>query len=291
MRTAKIHGVQIILNNWFIALLILFFLAGMGGKALAVFSAVMLHETAHALAARMLGLSVSEIELLPFGGVARIDRLSESGSMSEMVIAAAGPATSLVLAAAMHMAAMEYTEWFEALSFYAQVNLTLALFNLIPGLPLDGGRIMRALLMRRMDYARATAIVGNISSLVALCLAGYMVFDYLTGAKINLTLLIAAVFLHVAARTEMKIAGFRQMRVLANKKEQLSVKGIMPVKHFTAMSGLSARAIVNIIGPEHYYIILIIDEQFCLRGTLTETEVWEGLPKYGLCSPIGKFLN
>lgn len=291
MRTAKISGVQIILNNWFIALLILFFLAGMGWKALAVFSAVMLHEIAHALAARMLGLSVREIELMPFGGVARIDRLSEAGSMNEIIIAAAGPAISLVLAAVMHIGAIEYQEWFEAYEFYAKVNLMLAIFNLIPGLPLDGGRIMRAFLAKRMDYARATAIVGKISSSISLCLAGYMIYDYYTGGKVNLTVLIAAVFLYVAARTEIKLAGFRQMRILAYKKEQLSSKCIMPAKHLSAMANTSARDVVNLFGPEHYYIILVIDEQFCISGTLTETEIWEGLPKYGLYSSIGKFLN
>ena len=291
MRTATINGVQIILNNWFIALLILFFLAGMGGKALAVFSAVILHEVAHAMTARMMGLSVREIELMPFGGVARIDRLNETGSMNEFIIAAAGPAMSLVLAAVMHIGAIEYKEWSEAYAFYARVNLTLAVFNLMPGLPLDGGRMLRAFLAQRMDYARATAIVGKISSAISLCLVIFMVYDFYAGGKVNFTVLIAAVFLHVAAKTEIKIAGFRQMRVLACKKEQLSVKGIMPAKHLSVMANASARDIVNLFGPESYYIVLVIDEQFCIIGTLTETEIWEGLPEYGLYSPIGKFLN
>ncbi|HWQ60771.1 MAG TPA: M50 family metallopeptidase, partial [Negativicutes bacterium] len=91
MRAGRVAGVQLILNNWFLALIVLFAFAGLAGKVLAVFAAVLWHEAAHAAAAAALGYRVREIELLPFGGVARIERADTAGAASEIIMAAAGP--------------------------------------------------------------------------------------------------------------------------------------------------------------------------------------------------------
>ncbi|MPM61733.1 hypothetical protein SDC9_108593 [bioreactor metagenome] len=115
-------------------------------------------------------------------------------------------------------------------------------------------------------------------------------YDYFQSGTINLTFLAAAVFLFVSAKTELQVAVFRQMRVLAQKKADLTAKGVMPAKHYTALNGAQARDIINLFGPDYYYIVLVVDNNFRLCGTLTETEVWEGLPYHGLYAKIGKFL-
>lgn len=290
MRAGKIGGIQIVLNNWFLVLIGLFAFSGLAAKALAVFGAVLLHEFAHALAALALGFKVREIELLPFGGVARIDRLGEAGSSREMLIAAAGPIISLVLAAFMYIGIEMLPAWSAEFSFFYQVNLMLAAFNLIPGLPLDGGRILRAWLAQYRDYGRATLIAASISKITAFLLSGAFVYDYLQSGTINLTFLVAAVFLYVSAKTELQVAGFRQMRVVSQKKAELTTKGVMPAKHYTTLEAAQARDIINLFGPDYYHIVLIVDKNFRLCGTLTETEVWEGLPYHGLYAKIGEFL-
>lgn len=291
MRVGKVCGIQVSLNNWFLLLMTLFAFAGLTAKALAVFSSVFLHELAHALVALSLGYTVREIELLPFGGVARIERLGEAGSSSEILIAAAGPTTSLVLAALMYIGMKHCVAWAEEFTFLCQINLMLAVFNLIPGLPLDGGRIFRAWLTQYRDYSQATVIAASCSKIIALLLLISAVYTYIQFATINLTFVIAAIFLYVSAKTEVKVAGFRQMKVLAQKKAELTTKGIMPTKHFTAVSGIRARDVINQFGPEYYYIVIIVDNNFRLRGTLTETEVWEGLPSHGIYATMDKFLS
>lgn len=290
MRVGKVNGVQLILNNWFLVLMCLFAVVGMAGKALAVFSAVLLHELAHAAAALALGFAVREVELLPFGGVARIERLGDAGASSEMIIAAAGPITSLVLAALMHVSIVSFPIWADDLSFYKQVNLTLALFNLIPGLPLDGGRILRAWLSKYREYTDATLIAAKISKFIAILLCSVVIYDYLATGTVNITFVFAAVFLYVAAKTEVKVAGFRQMRVLSQKKASLTAKGVMPARHLTALEGTIVSDIINLFGPEEYYVVLVVDDNFHVCGTLTETEVWESLPGHGLYTQISKFL-
>ncbi|MDD4601206.1 hypothetical protein SDC9_09025 [bioreactor metagenome] len=290
LRAGKISGIQIILNNWFIVLIVLFACVGLATKALAVFGAVLVHEFAHALMAMILGFKVREIELLPFGGVARIERMGEAGSSGEIMIAAAGPIISLVLAALMYMGIEQFPIWAEEFCFFYQINIMLALFNLIPGLPLDGGRILRAWLAHYRDYGKATMIAASVSNITAVVLVGISGFDYWQSGTINLTFLVAAVFLYVAAKTEVQVAGFRQMRVLARKKAELTVKGVMPARHYTAMYGARAHDIIHLFGPDYYHIVLVVDDNFRLQGTLTETEVWEALPYHGLYAKIGKFL-
>ncbi|HEY3426262.1 MAG TPA: M50 family metallopeptidase [Negativicutes bacterium] len=290
MRVARLAGIQITLNNWFLILMAVFGLAGLGAKALAVFGAVLWHELWHALAARALGFTVREIELLPFGGVARIDRLGEAGAKNEILIAAAGPLSSLVLAAVVYLGMLQLPSWADELAFYCNMNLMLAGFNLIPALPLDGGRIFRAWLVFFFDYGKATLIAANVSKGTSLLLVGVTVYYYLDEGTVNLTVIIAAVFLYVSANAELKVASFRTMRILAYKKAELMARGVMPTRHFTARTSAVARDIIRLFGPEYYYVILVVDEGFHLCGTLTETEVWEALPLRGFYAQIREFL-
>lgn len=290
MRAGKLAGVQLILNNWFLALIILFAFAGLGGKALGVFAAVLWHEAAHAAAATVLGYRVREIELLPFGGVARVDGLAEAGAACEIIMAAAGPLASLVLAAVLYCAGSYFPAWTGQLDFYLKTNLTLALFNLLPALPLDGGRILRALLSVRADYSQATNALAVIGRVLAGALIVLTALDFWQTGTVNITFIFVAVFLWVAARSETAVAGFRAMRLMAGRKAELTARGVMPTAHFTAPATTPVRNVIRFFGPDHYHFILVIDEDCRLRGTLSETEVWDALPRRGLYCRIGDFL-
>lgn len=281
---------QLILNNWFLALIVLFAFAGLAGKALAVFAAVLWHEAAHAAAAAALGYRVREIELLPFGGVARIDRADTAGAASEIIMAAAGPLASLVLAAAVYLARESLPSYALWLDFYCQANLMLAFFNLLPALPLDGGRILRALLALRWDWGAATAAVAGLGKVLAAALAAVAAFEVWRSGTANLTFLIAAVWLFAAARAEAAAAGFRAMRILARKKAELTARGVMPTAHLTALASAPVREVVRLFGPEQYHVVLVVDRDCRLKGALTETEVWEGWPGRGFSARMGDFL-
>lgn len=290
MRAGKIAGINFVLNNWLLVIVAIFAAAGMTGKLLGVFSAVLVHELAHAQAAKKLGYCVREIELLPFGGVAKIEGLSEAKASNEIMIAAAGPLTSMVMAAALYCVLSYAAAAADELRFWFEVNLMLALFNLLPGLPLDGGRILRAWLAGNCGYVRATRIVVRLSQQVSLLLLGLVVYNYLTVRTINLTFTFAGVFLYVAAKRELAIASFHNMRVLAHKKGELMAKGVLPTAHFTAVASAAVHDIIRLFGAECYAVILVVDDRFRVCGTLTETEVWEAIPARGLKAKIGDFL-
>lgn len=291
MRAGKIAGVELVINNWFILLFALFAAAGLVSKVLLVFSAVLCHELAHMLMAIGLGYKVKQVELLPFGAVARIEGIADAGAISEIMIAAAGPLASMALAVLCYIGIHEVSNWQDVCQFYGEVNLMLALFNLLPALPLDGGRILRAILSYRRDYRDATAIVVTVSYSIICILAILTGAGYWLYNTINLTMLVAALFLFITVRAEKNLAGFRAMRILASKKTELLGRQVMPTSHLTAMESAMLSDIIRLFGPEKYYIIHIIDQNFKLCGALTETEVWEGLVQKGIKSRINEFLR
>ena len=291
LRVAKIAGIQIVLNYWFIVLIMLFVLADMGSKVLLVFSAVLWHEVAHALVAVRLGYRVKEVQLLPFGGVARIEGLGIISARDESWIAAAGPAASLVLAAFAYGAMLYFATWSDVWEFYMRVNMMLAGFNLLPGLPLDGGRMLRAWLTSYMDYKKATLIAARSSKCLSACLLFVIIYQYIESHTVNLTFLVGSIFLYTVAKSEIEVAGFRTLRVLAQKKGELMARGIMPTAYFTVLSSVMVKDIIPLFKPNQYSIVLIFNRECKLCKTITETEIWEEIPEKGLYITVGQLIS
>jgi Zn-dependent protease len=168
---------------------------------LAVFGSVLLHELGHALMARRFGIATRRIVLLPIGGVAQLEGQPRT-PRQELAIALAGPAVNLVIAAAIFVVG-----GITGLSSYGLIgalmlaNLGLAVFNLLPAFPMDGGRALRALLATRLGGPRATEIAVQVGKSAAI------VFG-IVGLFISPILVLVAVFVWFAARAEGKLGRF-----------------------------------------------------------------------------------
>ena len=178
-----------------------------------LFLCVLLHEFGHIFTARAFGVSTPDVILLPIGGVARLERIPEKPS-EEFLVAIAGPAVNVAIALLLvligganlsvsHLAVLESAS-VSMIDRLAAVNLFLAVFNLIPAFPMDGGRVLRALLASRLGYVRATEIAAMVGQWVAFGLGFLGLFG-------NPLLIFIAIFVYLAASSEAHLVAIRAM--------------------------------------------------------------------------------
>ncbi len=178
-----------------------------------LFTCVTLHELGHSLAAQYFGIPVREIVLTPLGGIAMITRLPEK-PLHELIIALAGPVVNVLIAillflmtgATMHTTILDARgslgELFSRPSFEVLLiwlfaaNISLAVFNMIPAFPLDGGRVLRAILAMFMTFSAATTVAATIGQIAAV---GLGVLGFING---NFILILIAVFVFFSAGQE-----------------------------------------------------------------------------------------
>jgi Zn-dependent protease/CBS domain-containing protein len=169
--------------------------------ALALFASVLLHELAHSLYARRTGTRVSAITLLMIGGVSQMEDTPRR-PRDEAVMALLGPLTSLAIAAVLRAALLAVPRDTEAwelrfvLGFTSYLNLSVGVFNLLPAFPMDGGRVLRALLVKRLGFLRATRTASRVGKAFA------VIFGVLGALSGNLILILVAWFVYVGAQEE-----------------------------------------------------------------------------------------
>jgi Zn-dependent protease/CBS domain-containing protein len=218
-KIGKLAGIEVYVHATFLLLILfIFFINLREGKSLvaagegilfvlAIFACIVLHELGHALAARHYGIPTRDITLLPIGGVARLERMPDV-PIQELWVALAGPAVNAVIAGALFgigllagmrpgLAAFRWVGG-NFLTNLIVVNFCLLAFNLIPAFPMDGGRVLRALLATRMKYARATLTAARVGQAIAL-LFGFI------GLFTDPFLVFIALFVWVGAEQESMV--------------------------------------------------------------------------------------
>jgi Zn-dependent protease len=219
-------------------------LQGMTASAL-LFLSVLAHELSHALVARRHGVRVNGIRLHVFGGVSELQAEPPS-PRAELRIAAVGPLASLLIAALCYGLgrAVADVPWAIALTGYlTAVNLVLGLFNLVPGFPLDGGRLLRAMLWWWSgEEAWATHWAGRVGAAFALLLIGLGVVRAIGGEAVGgVWFVLLGLFLYQAARASTELARLREClerRVVADVMTPLTtaVEGLAPLGRDDALA-------------------------------------------------------
>ncbi|MFD1635137.1 M50 family metallopeptidase [Haloplanus ruber] len=205
-----------------------------GAAATGLFLCVLLHEFGHSLVAMRYGYQIDSITLWLFGGVARFTEMPENWKQ-EFTIAVAGPIVSVALGVLSYLAFLVVPGSLPpakfVLAYLAMTNVALAVFNMLPGFPMDGGRVLRALLARTRPHARATQIAAEVGKLFAVVLA-------IVGLFANLFLIALAFFIYIGASSEA------QQTVMKAAFQDVTVADVMtPVTELdtvTADTSLSA---------------------------------------------------
>jgi Zn-dependent protease/CBS domain-containing protein len=289
----SIAGTAIRIHITFLLFLVWIFLAGLatGGVDEAVsslvfmvllFACVVAHEFGHIFTARAFGVATPDVTLLPIGGVARLERIPEKPS-EEFLVAIAGPLVNVAIAIVLiavapthlstaHFAAMESPK-VSMIDRLAEVNIFLAVFNMIPAFPMDGGRVLRALLAIRLGHVRATEIAATIGQWTAFG------FGFL-GLFYNPLLIFIAIFVYLAAASEAQMVSLRAM------SRDVPVTAAMVTRFATLTGNEHIDAAVETLLQTSQTEFPVVDDDQRLIGVVGRAEIIRALRELGPSAPV-----
>lgn len=245
----------------------------------------LLHETAHIFTGIKLGVSFSGISLLPFGICARLRQPVIKSPLNEILIALAGPFCNLFLSGIFGLLSPFLS--METTNYGISANLAMFCLNLLPCLPLDGGRILRALLTLGSDALTAWRISLQISRILSVCLLVISVL-LLLSVKFQFSLLLIGVFLLGNLCTEQRGLSRQALREILYHKEKLELSQFNRTATLTADYRLPARKLLRQLSYHCYYIIQVVDENQRIIKTLTEGQILHSLLNQGIRLTLGE---
>ncbi len=298
LKVGSLFGIRIEVHVTFLIMIAGFSLWGSSGpgdalrtalELLLLFACVLLHELGHALTARRFGIVTREIILLPIGGVARLERMP-ARPVQEVAVALAGPGVNLMLATLFGglllatgrtpEATMTALQHGGLLEFLFVANLTMILFNLIPAFPMDGGRVLRAVLAMFLPYVRATRIASLVGQGFALlfALTGLLLF------RQSPALVFVALFVFMAAGEERAVVQTRSS--LAG----LPVSAAMVTAFVSLETRHELEHAVDLMlaGDQQDFPVL---EGGRYLGMLSRHDLIRGLREEGPSSPVGRVVR
>src|SRR4029453_18696446 len=293
----RIAGIQLRIHITFLLLIawLAFGYYAQGGSAVAasrvifvllLFLCVVLHEFGHAFAAKAFGINTPDITLLPIGGVARLERMPEE-PVQELIIAVAGPLVNVVIALGLFVAggaqAFVNQSTVEGGGLIAQlmtINIMLVLFNLLPAFPMDGGRVLRALLATRMSYARATQVAATVGQGFA------FVFGFI-GLLIpnGFMLIFIALFVYIGASQEAALA---QMKDVSRR---FPVSSAMVREFRTLAANATLNEAVDALLATSQHDFPVVYETGNVAGVLTRHDLIAALRKNDSTLRVGDVMR
>lgn len=290
MRIASLFDCELVLNVWFALLLLGLAVSGRAAEVLLLFGALITHELAHLAVGYGFGIKFRRIELLPYGGVAQTDNLYAADPAAVALTALAGPVNNLLLFGCIHLLAG--AGWIKPplADFGLKVNLTLALFNLIPALPLDGGRIVHAVIRRNQGELKALSMLTRWGYVVA---AAMIVATLIAaGFAIALpTLPVLAFFVAIGAGRERQAAAVGHLRPLWQRPLQLERTGVLPGAVLVTGGETTVRTILSQMAGARYHWVCLVDQSLRPYGRLSEADIVAAALQGQLNASLDELLN
>lgn len=305
IQIAKFFGIPVRVH-WSFGLLILWVIymgqsGGMGWQGtmwmviffLSLFACIVLHEFGHALSARYYGVKTHDIVLSPIGGIARLDKLPEK-PFQEFVVAIAGPLVNVAIALllvpyvfyisdiGLNIIGTQESLFSHPVNFLPLLfllNISLAVFNLLPAFPMDGGRILRALLSIKFGRTKATQLATYLGQAIAIVFLAYGVWNN------ELVIAFIGIFVFFTAASE------NRMVKIDHKLNSHTVADLMRRQFATLKESDGIAVAVHELqqGLEQYFLVFNEEEE--LVGMVSDTQINKARESLGLETTVGDFMQ
>lgn len=243
-------------------------------ELLTLFVIVLIHELGHVAAARSFGWDVIRVELLPFGGVAVTDDRGRSSAVQEAAVALAGPLQNgwmALLAVVLGRFGLWEDRWCD---YFIYANVMIGSFNLLPILPLDGGKVMQSLISRWLPYYRTLLLCSLISLLLACMLALAALLGVRTNG-VHLNLLAVSLFLVYSNFYSYRHAAFHFVRFLMNREpviQRLIDRGTL-AQPIVIYRHRKIADIARLFMRDKYHLVYILNEKGQIQAVLPEQKL------------------
>ena len=251
---------------------------------LLVFACVTLHEFGHIMMARRFGVNTPQVILSPIGGIAAMERMPEN-PRQELLVAIAGPLLNVAIAAILLAAGTSFaglgSQSFDSLTLAQRlllVNVMLVLFNLIPAFPMDGGRVLRAVLAMNMGPPRATALAARIGQ-------GFAVVFFVLGLFWNPVLMFVGIFIYFAAGAEEQQAAFTGFA------SRLTVRDAMEPSPVVLAADQPVSDAIDALLSSPQKEFPVVDGAGRIAGLLDRDAMILGLRDRGAATPVGEVMR
>jgi stage IV sporulation protein FB len=266
--------VDIHLSNLVFAAVPLLLVTGFGMEYLVAYASIALHELGHIAVARIRGYRLERINFTFVGLSAVIDEAGLSKHDSFLIFSA-GPAINILLAALLYgFAGFEQPLSILNFSFYS--NICLAAFNLIPAIPLDGGRILRELLAGRIGYISAGKSLRKLAFVLSTAFIALGAYQ-LAYNRSNFSLLVIGLYIMVLLFTGKMEAALMNIKQIIYRRSRLLKKGIYPARDLVAIKSTPVNEILKCMDFDSFHFIFVLDEDLKLIGIFNENEIMEGI--------------
>lgn len=261
------------LHPLFIMVMMVSVVTGFFVELITLFGIIVIHEIGHVAAAKSFGWRVREVQLLPFGGVVVVDDQGNVSAWQEIAVAIAGPLQNVLMIGMAYLlvwCGIWEQEW---AIYFIKANLIIGLFNLLPLLPLDGGKIMQSLLSLLFSYHRTIVYCTRISLLFSFVMI--LIAIYPSGQGIQLNLLMIGLFLFYSNWHDYKNLPYHFLRFLINRGEKVSFmmeRGVL-AQPIIVDHHISISRILRLLMREQYHLIYIVNQSGHIQTVLPEQKV------------------
>lgn len=271
-RLIRIFGIELSLHPLFVLILFFSVLTGQFLEIITLFSIVFIHELGHVCAALLTGVTVKSVQLLPFGGVAVIEDHGRLTAGREMGIALAGPLQNgIMILMALALKQAEYGSS-AYLDYFIGANAMIALFNLLPVLPLDGGKILQAALSLLLPYYYTLLWIGRVSIAASLLVVVFALLPLGTGGGLRLNLLMIGAFLLYSNVTDQRNLPYRFVAFLMNREQiyERYLQSDSAARPIVAFSAKPLDDILRLFKRNHYHFIYVMNDDRDIVAVLPE---------------------
>jgi stage IV sporulation protein FB len=259
VKALEINHTRIRLHPLALVLALIVIGIGEGASLLAGILALILHETAHVLAAKAFRIPVPEVEITPFGGVARMEDVSQATPVQQFVIALCGPLASWLCC--LVCAGLIQLGWVNeaSASDFLRWNVLLLCFNLLPVLPLDGGRMLQAVLAPFMGWEKAMRFLSTAGIFLGLGMNGIAIWGAFHGVM-NFSLVLTGCYLMYAAQVSKTMSAAQCIHGVISKKGKLERERTLQVEWMGASRTTTVSDLFRRMSPGKYHRVVVLDE-------------------------------